>query len=414
MKIDLSKFTDPMVVHGIDLMKDIVSQGYEAYIVGGTVRDIAMGSTNIHDIDISTNMPIEEIKKRYRTVEYGGGEKHGTVIVRYMSNDFELTQFRADGEYSDGRRPDSVEFVKDFKTDTARRDFTINSMGLDCEGNVIDHHGGVEDIEKKVLRTVGDPEARLSEDRLRIIRAMRFFARFKYHVPADVMAAVNKLKHGIPETVAVERIRDELQSTIGYGGTVFADALMFMYETELMPIICPKIDLTMKKIGYVRSADTKDEIVNFTLLCYDHLPRLEAIKDGLKLDNRVLSGMAFIIKNLDKYPKLASIDKETAVKIVSDRDFDRLRTVYRAIAGHDVPDIESHIESIKSLAPVVAMGTDISNIIKETVTPGPDFGKIKNAVLDTLYGMLLNEGKTPTEETIRSVVKSILDKRNAQ
>lgn len=402
-----------MVVHGIDLMKDIVSQGYEAYIVGGTVRDIAMGSTNIHDIDISTNMPIEDIKNHYRTIEYGGGEKHGTVIVRYMGNDFELTQFRSDGEYSDGRRPDSVEFVKDFKKDTERRDFTINSMGMDSDGNVIDFHGGLDDIKNKVLRTVGNPESRFSEDYLRILRAMRFFARYKYHVPADVMAAINKLKHELPQKVAVERIRDELLKTMEYGGNIFSDALMFMYETELMPIICPKIDLTMKKIGFVRSVDTKDEIANFSILCYDHLPRLEAIKDMLRLDNRVLSGMSFIIKNLEKYPKLGSIDKAKAFEIVSDRDFDRLRTVYRAIAGHDVPDIDNVIDTIKSLAPVVAMGTAISDVIKETVQPGPDFGRIKTATLDILYGMLLNEGKQPTDETIRAVVKSILDKRNA-
>ena len=152
MRIDLSLYGST-VQAGMQLCESIHRHGYEAYLVGGCVRDIVMenigviAKANIHDVDIATNMPIEQLRKFYTTAD-NNGEAHGTILVKSGDTYFEVTQFRTDGVYSDGRHPDSVNFTKSFKEDTARRDFTINAMGIDYDGNVIDYNGGIEDIKK--------------------------------------------------------------------------------------------------------------------------------------------------------------------------------------------------------------------------------------------------------------------------
>lgn len=404
MKIDLSNFTSPMVVHGVELMREIVHSGYEAYIVGGTVRDIAMGDNNVHDIDIATNMPIDEIKKKYRTIEYGGGERHGTVIVRFKDQDYELTQFRTDGTYTDGRRPDSVEFVKDFKEDTKRRDFTINSMGIDSDGNVIDYHGGLDDIKTKTLRTVGNADDRFGEDSLRILRAIRFAARFGFNVSEDVIDAIKRLKKTITST-STERIRDELVKTMEYGGDKFAAALLLMYNTGVMEVICPVIELTPTKIMFVKSTNSKDQIVNFSILLNDHpIGRVDHVKDLLKLDNRVVDGIKYVLKNLDRYGSIATIDHAFGYDIVSNRDFYRLRSVYVAINGKDIDNADKVITDILSLEPVVRMGGRVSEIMSETIKPSKEFGQIKNYVLNMLFIDFIYDKIEPTEESIRKYV----------
>lgn len=171
LRVDWSKFDDG-VRSGVALCKDIEKFGHEAYIVGG-----CRGEPGVHDVDIATNMPIDELYSKFKCTS-NNGEAHGTILVIYDGIAFEVTQFRTDGEYSDGRHPDSVAFTKSFEEDTARRDFTINAMGIDADGNLIDCHGGEQDLENGILRTVGDAKQRFGEDALRIIRASRFAARF--------------------------------------------------------------------------------------------------------------------------------------------------------------------------------------------------------------------------------------------
>ena len=204
MKIDWKIFKSPMIKFGISLMKDINNYGYQSYIVGGAVRDIVMGDLDIHDIDIATNMPIDQIKKHFKTYDMGG-EKHGTCIVHYNNFDYELTQFRTESTYSDNRHPDEVKYVNSFEEDTKRRDFTINSMGIDAEGNVIDYHKGIDDIKNKKLKAVGDPYERFGEDSLRIIRALRFASRFGLDIDENTFNAIVKMKKSL-SNLAIERI----------------------------------------------------------------------------------------------------------------------------------------------------------------------------------------------------------------
>lgn len=233
------EFISPKVNTGIGLLAEINKRGHEAYIAGGAVRDIVMCQMGmmskpanvaewVHDVDIATNMPIEDLKLAFRC-NSNNGEKHGTILVHYEGMVFEVTQFRVDGDYSDGRHPDSVNFTKSFKEDCARRDYTINAMGLDKDLNVIDYFGGIEDLVFRRLRAVGNPYDRMSEDALRIIRGMRFAARFGLTIDDTTKLSFISRIHNI-KRIAMERIHDELHKCAEYGVEQFACMIGYLAE----------------------------------------------------------------------------------------------------------------------------------------------------------------------------------------
>ena len=198
--------------HAFNMLKAISKAGYDACIAGGCVRDMVMGKS-FHDVDIATNMPPEMLKKVFGEIKSNNGEAHGTVLVPFEGFMYEVTRFRADGTYSDGRHPDFVEWAETFEEDSRRRDFTINAMGIDCEGNVLDYHGGIDDLFNKIIRTVGNPEDRFNEDPLRIVRAFRFASVMGFEIDNDTLAAASKVS---PKLVNIhaERIHDELSKVI--------------------------------------------------------------------------------------------------------------------------------------------------------------------------------------------------------
>ena len=154
------------------ILKTLNSNGYQGYIVGGAVRDYVMGREP-HDWDIATNATPDRVKDLFdKTVDTG--IKHGTVTAMVAGEGFEITTYRTDGKYSDGRHPDSICFRDDIKDDLGRRDFTINAMAMGINGKIVDPYGGLDDIKSGVIRCVGNPDERFSEDALRMMRAVRF------------------------------------------------------------------------------------------------------------------------------------------------------------------------------------------------------------------------------------------------
>ena len=187
------------------------SSGYECYAVGGCVRDMLLGITP-HDMDFTTNATPDEILscfKEYKTFELG--KKFGTISVVKDNNIYEITTYRIDGKYSDSRHPDSVKFSSDLKDDLSRRDFTINAMAMDKNGKITDIFGGREDLQNKIIRTVGNPQARFSEDALRILRALRFSAKLGFNIDKETSEAFKAMKESLKE-VHPQRLRDELYS----------------------------------------------------------------------------------------------------------------------------------------------------------------------------------------------------------
>lgn len=199
----------PEQVNGI--LETLQGAGFEAYIVGGCVRDALLGREP-HDWDITTSALPHEVKELFpRTIDTG--LQHGTVTVMCGRTGYEVTTFRVDGVYEDGRHPKEVTFTPSLAEDLKRRDFTINAMAYDGKGGLIDLFGGQQDLADGIIRAVGDPLQRFSEDALRIMRAIRFSAQLGYEIDGATLEAASALAPNLRK-ISAERIRDELEKTL--------------------------------------------------------------------------------------------------------------------------------------------------------------------------------------------------------
>ncbi len=194
----------------IDLLK---SNGFEAFLIGGSVRDFIM-ELPIGDIDITTNATPQQVKKvfhDFRVIETG--IKHGTVTVLIDNEPLEITTYRNEGTYSDNRHPDEVTFSKSLKDDVIRRDFTMNAIAFDFSNSFCDLVGGMEDIESKTIRCIGNAETRFCEDALRILRALRFSSVLGFTIEENTKNAIHKCKD-LLNNISAERIREEFTKLI--------------------------------------------------------------------------------------------------------------------------------------------------------------------------------------------------------
>ena len=218
------------------IINEIEKAGYEAYAVGGCVRDSILQRTP-NDWDITTSAKPLEIKKIFRrTVDTG--LKHGTVTVLMGSEAYEVTTYRIDGEYEDSRHPKNVEFTSNLKEDLLRRDFTINAMAYNDKEGLVDIFGGMEDIEKKTIRCVGEPKERFTEDALRLLRAVRFAAQLGYSIDKDTRDAIKELAPTLKK-ISAERIQAELNKTIVSDNP---EMLKDAYELGLTKEFLPELD----------------------------------------------------------------------------------------------------------------------------------------------------------------------------
>ena len=195
------------------ILQTLAAAGHEGYLVGGCVRDLLRG-VEPHDWDICTSALPEETEKCFaRRRILGTGLKHGTVTVLVEGEPYEITTYRREGPYSDRRRPDYVRFVPDLAEDLARRDFTMNAIAMDLDGNLRDPFGGAEDIRAGLIRCVGEPDPRFQEDGLRVMRALRFAAVFGYEIEAHTARAIHE-NRAMLDRVAAERINAELRKLL--------------------------------------------------------------------------------------------------------------------------------------------------------------------------------------------------------
>lgn len=295
----------PMLKTGVEIITRLEKEGGEgakAYIVGGAVRDIVTGEKEPDDIDIATNVPIEKIEQIFgKSHDIGANKDFGIVIVSLDGEDFEVANFRADGTYSDGRRPDSVEIVMDFKTDAGRRDFTINAMGVDKDGNILDYFDGQKAIKDKVIQTVGDPEQRFGEDYIRMLRAVRFGSRLGFQISDGTMKAIQKLASNIipkkkkegeskedylkRKGVSGERIYKELKKMAEQEGPKFAEAIKMLDASGMLQYILPEVvkmkefkhaeehhpegDVWEHTLAALAASPAKDPIINLAILLHD-------------------------------------------------------------------------------------------------------------------------------------------------
>ena len=201
----MSSFAIPKQI--VSFLRCLEAAGYQAYLVGGCVRDGLM-HLEPHDWDVCTDAIPDELMTLFpNSLTYG--MRHGTVTVKWDDLFIEVTTFRSEGKYTDRRRPDHVSFIKDLREDLARRDFTVNALYMDKDLNVIDYANGQEDLKNHILRAVGNPETRLKEDPLRILRAIRFHLMHNLDIEESLLKAMHDNFHLLKNTTDA-KIRSEL------------------------------------------------------------------------------------------------------------------------------------------------------------------------------------------------------------
>lgn len=262
------------------VLSKLKENGYQAYVVGGAVRDFLMGKTP-HDYDLTSDALPSQISDVFKDFyQEHSGEKHGTIRVIVDHKPIEITTFRCDEGYTDYRRPDNVEFVKDVYIDSKRRDFSINAFYY-SEGHIYDFHEGLEDLNNKVIKTIGNPSTRFHEDALRILRAIRFSAKLGYEIESKTKTALLDCKEEL-NLIAKERILIELKE-------ISSTSNFFRNVKEYFPIfklIIPCLD----KIG-----NSIDDIYNFDIKSYgDYIASLSALFSLREINNDFMPWRLFI------------------------------------------------------------------------------------------------------------------------
>lgn len=417
--------------------------GYEAYMIGGCVRDFLLGQTP-KDYDITTSALPEETERvfsGFRVIETG--MKHGTVTVLMDKLPLEITTYRIDSDYSDNRRPDSVTFTKSLLEDTARRDFTMNAIAVDENGDIVDYHGGEEDIRNGVIRCVGDPYKRFCEDALRILRAVRFSSVLGFAIEPRTKEAVFANKE-LLRNISYERIASELVKLLC--GQNARGVLMEYVDVLGVPV--PEL-LPMKGFDQHNFHHIYD-VLEHTAAAVENVPaepvlRLAALfhdigkpssfsmKDGIGHFYGHAKVSAQMADDILRRLKFDNATRETVTELVRLHDGiieQKERSVKRFLQKHgeelfflilelkradnlaQAPEFHGRV---KELERVRAIGEDIlsreecfslkslalngRDLIELGFTPGKDIGACLNSLLDSVVaGDLPNEKAALTEE----------------
>jgi len=252
----------------VSLIKRINRHKYQAYLVGGSVRDRIL-KREIYDWDVATSAPPALIMRLFKRT-YPTGLKHGTVTVLYKGLKFEVTTFRSESVYKDGRHPEEVRFGVDIYEDLSRRDFTINSIAYNpIQNEIIDPYGGLKDIERRLIRCVGRAVDRFSEDGLRCIRAIRFAAVLNFKLHRDILPAIRET---IPVfmKVSIERVREEFLKLLSAEKP--SRGIIYLHKSGILEKILPELS---SSIGFVQNRWHKHDLFTHSLKIVDYLPRTD-------------------------------------------------------------------------------------------------------------------------------------------
>ena len=436
-----------------EILTIIESYGYEAYIVGGAVRDIALGFSP-KDIDIATNMPMETIMETFnQTYDIGKSKEFGILVVRMSGFNFEVSQFREERDYTDGRRPDAVTLTNDITADLSRRDFTINAMAIDVNENIIDPFGGYSDIHDRLVRAVGNAEERFSEDYLRMLRAIRFASRLDFNLDIESECAIINNRENI-RNIATERIYDELMRMANNTGERFANAILMLVRTGLLEIILPEVDnlryftesyefhpeahlngygtVFDHTIEALKVNTEANSILNMSIVLHDvgkaethHVDEngrdryfghadvedmITEIANRLRMSNNDADAIRFAVTNHMKFHSIVNMRASKVINLISNENFGILRGVcycddacrgeefdsdrFNRILDRIEEITERHSSENLSFERVV----DGNTVMEVTgLEPGPEVGRIINRV--TSY--VIDEG---CEDSIEDLV----------
>lgn len=284
------------------IIEILYKAGYEAFAVGGCVRDTLL-ARKPGDWDITTSASPWEVKKLFRkTIDTG--LQHGTVTVMMHHIGYEVTTYRIDGEYEDGRHPKSVTFTTNLIEDLKRRDFTINAMAYNEKNGMIDEFEGMLDLERKMIRCVGNPEERFTEDALRMLRAVRFAAQLGFTIEEETEKAVYKLAHTL-EKISRERIQAELNKLLL---SIHPEYICKVYQTGLSKYALPgtevflKEEIQKKAVRMLKNLPDNRILrwAGFLAFCTEAEDFGEIILRGLKFDNHTIEYVSKLVKYLPR------------------------------------------------------------------------------------------------------------------
>jgi len=438
----------------ISVIKTLRQHGFQAFLVGGCVRDLVLGREP-KDYDVTTDAYPRQVMEIFPET-YAVGAQFGVVLVPAPDQDHgdraidaptkshavEVATFRSDIGYSDGRHPDEVRFSKDPREDVARRDFTINGMLLDpLSDQVLDYVGGRDDLAAGVIRTIGDPERRFGEDKLRMLRAIRFAARFEYTIEPATFTAIQKQAAEI-QVVSRERIRDELTRMLTEGHA--RRAFLLLDESGLLSHVLPEIS-AMKGVAQPPEFHPEGDVFVHTLLLLDHLPqpcpmtlawgallhdvgkpatfrvadriRFDGHVDvGVKMAEEICSRLRFsndeteqilaLVDNHMRFGDARRMKQSTLKKFLRLPRFDEHLSLHRAdcLASHRNLGTYEFVRQKREEIPPEAMRPSPlvtgDDLIAAGHVPGPKFREILNAVEDAQL-----EGRLPSRDAALEFVR---------
>ncbi|TGL26030.1 CCA tRNA nucleotidyltransferase [Leptospira yanagawae] len=294
--------------------------GYECYLVGGSVRDLVMNKIP-KEYDFTTNAEPKQVKKLFRTV-IDTGIDHGTVTIVLDRINYEVTTYRIDKDYLDGRRPEHVEFGTTLQEDLKRRDFTMNALAYDLQtGQLVDEHFGLNDIENKLIRTIGNPIKRFSEDGLRPIRALRFASTLDFTIEFETKKAIQETK-SITQKISLERFQDEILKS--FLGDNPAKMIQLLVEENIFPLFVPSltnsISINPNKIHLLNQV-TKEIIGLQLAIAFDSiisdltLKNLESILRTLKFSGQNIKDSLLFLELMNKWHSIENKNNLTIYQI---------------------------------------------------------------------------------------------------
>lgn len=402
--------------HVAFIVSKLYENGYEAFAVGGCVRDAVMGRTP-HDWDITTSARPEQVKAIFkRTIDTG--IKHGTVTVMLDHIGYEVTTYRIDGEYTDGRHPKEVLFTSNLVEDLKRRDFTINAMAYNDTVGIVDEFGGIEDLKAGIIRCVGVAEDRFTEDALRILRAIRFGAQLGFEIEENTFNAIKKLACNL-SLISKERIQAEITKLIM---SESPEKITNIYRGGLVPYIFKNTKLEKSaegelfgKVSDIMRALSADSYLRYAgLLTYEDMP--EAVLRDLKLDNKTIKTVSRLVKYKDYSIAITENGVRHAVVEIGQDVFLEYYLPYRealistgnekTLAKGDVEKIQSIYETILSkkqclsVSELAIRGADLKDI-------GICDGKMIGIILKALFESVLNEPEINEKLTLLDMAKAM-------
>lgn len=365
----------------VEIIQSLCSHGFAAYAVGGCIRDTLLG-VEPKDWDITTSASPVEVKEIFgHTLDTG--IEHGTVTIMRGKIGYEVTTYRIDGEYSDGRHPDQVKFTPNLFEDLRRRDFTINAMAYSDETGLVDEFCGMEDLEKKVVRCVGEAKERFQEDALRMLRAIRFSAQLGFIIENDTWQAMIQMAKNL-SLVSKERILVELTKTIC---SSHPEMIKKIFDSGLHREIGQHFSLLSARDAEVMALSgqlPEEKHLRFALLFKNQSgEEAKAILKELKADNDTIKKVKILVEYIDrKLPRNEKKMRQTLSEIGPERVRDWI--LLKKVLGEEVEDCQNRLQEILERGDAYTLqmlAVDGATLIRAGIKPGPNLGQILGELL---------------------------------